>query len=109
MSNKPSKTKSEDCVVYELKHPIHLVGADVGPDTTITQLKLYKPKGNALRKLPISFSSIGNQNLEIMVPFLKVWLKIDDATFDMMDYDDIIAIMEIMGDFLGISPETGEI
>jgi hypothetical protein len=86
----------------KLTNPIEIGG------TKKEKLIIPRPKGKHLRKLPVSALESGNASVEVMVPFICVWLSITEQEFDELDGKDIIEIMGHLEGFLGLSPETGK-
>lgn len=89
-----------DKITLDLKYPI-----EVANGAKIEKFALPRPKGKQLKKLPIDFE---NATIELLVPFLLVWLNIDLDTFDMIDGVDLLEIMSKLELFLGLSPGTGK-
>lgn len=79
-----------------LKHPIEF------GDRTVTELTFERLKGKHLRKL--SAKPTMNDLLELASKSAKE----PPALFDEMDGVDVMAVAEVIGDFLGGSLPTGE-
>jgi hypothetical protein len=86
-----------------LKYPVKN-GNDI-----VTELIATRPKGKHLKKMPVGYFDNPDAKLEGIVPFICSWLGITTQVFDELDAEDVMVVMETMGDFLGASLKTGKI
>jgi len=87
---------SNDPKIYKLKHPFTL------DDKEITRIEFIRPKGKHIKGI--------NLTSPTMDDMLKLAAKISGQlprVYDEMDLEDVMAIMEIVGDFLGAGQVTG--
>lgn len=82
--------------IYKLKYPIDLDG------TKIERLEFVRPKGKHLKGIDLM-----NMKMDDM---LKLSAKITGQlprVYDEMDMTDVMAVLEIVGDFLDVGQPTG--
>lgn len=92
-----------DKITLDLKYPI-----EVANGAKIEKFALPRPKGKHLKKLPLDFLGAEKATIELLVPFLLVWLNIDLDIFDMIDGVDLFEIISKLELFLELSPGTGK-
>lgn len=83
---------------YTLKHPV-VIGTE-----TITELTFGRVKGKYMRSLP------ADPKLYTMDTMLVLAAKVTNQVslvFDEMDSEDVVEVMEIVGELFGAGPITG--
>ena len=83
---------------HPLKHPV-TIGTE-----TITELKFGRVKGKMMRHLP------ADPKLYTMGVMMDLASKVtgqSSIVFDEMDSEDLVEVMEIVGELFGAGPTTG--
>ena len=83
---------------YTLKHPV-VIGTE-----TINELKFGRVKGKHMRPLPT------DPKLYTMGTMMDLACKVTgqpSIVFDEMDSEDLVEVMEIVGELFGAGPTTG--
>lgn len=84
---------------HTLKHPV-VIGTE-----TIRELKFGRVKGKYMRSLP------ADPKLYTMGTMMDLASKVtgqSSLVFDDMDSEDLVEVMEIVGELFGVGPTTGE-
>ena len=96
----------KETVIIKLKYPLDIEVE--GNIVKLEELKAGRPKGKAIKKLPIGYFDDPEAKMEGIEPFICKWLNITGEQFDELDADDIFQIMEVMVSFLGGSLGIGK-
>jgi len=75
---------------YKLQFPVEY------GDELITELKIRRPQGKHLRKLKLN----ALEDVEVVLDLLASLSGQPPQVIDLMEGQDIMAVMEVMGDFL---------
>ena len=86
---------SGDKVVY-LVEPINHGGEE------ITELKIRKPRGKDFKKLPIDIKLCGD-----ILDWAARLAEVPPSVFDLLSAEDVMQVMEVVGDFLPNALATG--
>lgn len=90
-------------IVHPLKHPVELRRADGSVTETITELQLHRLKGGDARKV---LNAREKGAGDFITALVCASARIPPSTFDALDAEDITALAEVAGGFLGSAQGT---
>jgi hypothetical protein len=90
-------------VVHPLLHPVELKRADGGVVETIHELQLHRLKGGDARKV---LNAREKGAGDFIAALVCASARIPPSTFDQLDAEDITAVAEVAGSFLGSAQAT---
>lgn len=89
---------------HPLKHPVELRRATDGEVVErITELRLHRLKGGDARRV---LNARDKGSGEMIAALVCASARIPPSTFDQLDAEDVSAVAEVCGDFLGQFQQT---